>query len=439
MNTLLLKPSDVLFFRDGRPMSGSLSGHGAAWPLPTVTNAALHAALHRAKNLEVSHSHRRGRSGDYSDTRDRKFGCLKTVGPFPVCTASEASTWFFPRPLDAGVPDSPSATFLPLLENFESESSSLPKPLLYPVANTQAPTKTPIKPWWSEGAWCEYLGTQASDPDAARHFFKLDSDFSAAEQSIGIGIDPDTGSQDGEHFYSAQYLRLREDWRLGILADAIDKEYRTADGNPDLIHGIFPNSGKETLIIVGGQQRICSVVRTAPERLPLPLGKTSGFTQHDGKFLVKWALLSPAVYPTINNHSGGWLLSWVDMQGEVQLLDGPGKNFARRHRITEGKRIPATLVAAMVGKPVPVTGYALDNGLDDRLPGPKPTHLAVPAGSVYYFACASAEAAEKLAAALNWHGDTSGTAIRNRRSTLFGEKGFGLGVCSTWNFFQQSV
>ena len=42
-------------------------------------------------------------------------------------------------------------------------------------------------------------------------------------------------------------------------------------------------------------------------------------------------------------------------------------------------------------------------------------------------------AAIALAAALNWHGgDTAGTTIRNRRSTLLGEKGFGLGVCGTW-------
>jgi len=38
MNCILLEPTDVLFFRDGRPMAGSLAGHGAAWPLPNVVN-----------------------------------------------------------------------------------------------------------------------------------------------------------------------------------------------------------------------------------------------------------------------------------------------------------------------------------------------------------------------------------------------------------------
>ena len=88
----------------------------------------------------------------------------------------------------------------------------------------------------------------------------------------------------------------------------------------------------------------------------------------------------------------------------------------------------------MTGKSVPVTGYALDNGLEDRKSGPKPTHLAVPAGSVYYFECPTSEDAEKLASTLNWHGSSKGAEIQNRRSTHMGEKGFGLGVCGTWKY-----
>ena len=116
------------------------------------------------------------------------------------------------------------------------------------------------------------------------------------------------------------------------------------------------------------------------------------------------------------------------------LLDGPGKNFAERHKVAAGKSIAARLVAAVTGKPVPVTGYALPNTADpDRTEGgSKSAHLAVPAGSVYYFEAETSDAAQALAAALNWHGAGDTTTIRNRRSTLFGEKGFGLGVCGNW-------
>ena len=48
---------------------------------------------------------------------------------------------------------------------------------------------------------------------------------------------------------------------------------------------------------------------------------------------------------------------------------------------------------------------------------------------------AGVDEAGKLATALNWHGATEGKEIKNRRSTLLGEKGYGLGVCGTWRFY----
>jgi len=448
MNTLLLLPNDTLFFRDGRPMSGSLSGHGAAWPLPSVTNAALHAALHRAK-MEGVHGHDqiRLKSGNREAIRkdDRKFGSLLTAGPFPV---SPDGTWFFPRALDAGTKGSNKITLQPL-SPFEKSKSSLPAPLHFPVGNIGKPSKQIPHAWWSQDAWEAYLsGTEllrtAANDNPDPHF-NDDEHFSDAEHNIGIGIDDETDTQDGDRFFSSHSLRLREQWKLGLLASAHDKINGNREDTRDLIEHLFDN---EQHVIIGGQQRACSVIRKAAP-LCLPIGKSKDF-EHGGKFLVKWILLSPAVFPEIREgssrdgtpipyHPGGWLPNWINLHGKVQLLDGPGKNYARRHHLPEGKRIDAALVAAITGKPVPVTGYALDSGLEDRKPGPKPTHLAVPAGSVYYFECADEAEACKLAAALNWHGETpeisnlKSQIIKNRRSTLMGEKGFGLGVCSTFH------
>jgi CRISPR type III-B/RAMP module-associated protein Cmr3 len=306
--------------------------------------------------------------------------------------------------------------------------SSLPAPLAYAVGSTLPPTKDRPESWWSQAAWQRYLGGGTADSAAD---FANDSDFSDPEHAIGIGIDSGTGTQNGEQFYSAHSLRLREGWRLGTLAEAQDKVNGNADDRRDLIAALFPNNGSEAAVIVGGQQRICSVQRQNPVELPLPRSATISGTR------VKWVLLTPAVFPRINDHPGAWLPSWVDMTGAVQLLDGPGKNYAKRHpKVPVGRPILAQLVASIIGKPAPVTGYALPNAADpDRSQGgAKATHLAVPAGAVYYFECADEPAALALAAALNWHGTTPGTQIRNRRSTLMGEKGFGLGVCGTWDF-----
>lgn len=428
-------------------MSGSLSGHGSAWPLPTVTNAAIHAALHRADLTEIHH-HRRGRSGTYTVERDRKFGSLVTTGPFPVCD----DQWLFPRPLDAGETDSAKVTFHPLKQ--ELSPSSLPTPLKYPVANTKRPSKKTPKPWWSESAWEGYLGRSAPSPS----FFE-DLDFSHRESSFGIGTDPETGTQDGERFYSAHYLRLKPDCHLGLLATALEKDSTTeGQDKTDLIHRLFPDSGGETPIITGGQQRICSVRRSSSTPLPLPRGKEGSYFTDSGKCLVKWITLTPAIYPKIEEgmskrgtirkgHSGGWLPTWICPETGQVLLQAISSKERRRRRALNyaGKGyqstpdIGATLVAALTGKSVPVSGYALDNGLTDRKPGPKPTLLAVPAGSVYYFECDSPEDACKLVDALSWHKSDQPSFIHNRRSTLYGEKGFGLGICDSWTFHNGDI
>ncbi len=466
MNQILLHPSDILFFRDGRPMDGSLSGYGAAWPLPTVTDAALHAALHRSEILgQESHRHdqRQRRTRVRADVR--LFGSLTHAGPFPV---SPEGTWYFPRPLDL-LSNSLSPSLQPYEKNAINSGfvSNLTSPAVYPVANCLPPRKSrPVPQWLALSTYEAYL--HASDKTTELQGIN-DEDFSDTEYAVGIKIDPETGvTGQGaalSQIYSAQYLRLRDlgqevGWRLGILAET--REKTTSPGvRKDLIPSLFPTGAQRHGIIVGGQQRVCTATCTTVQRLPLPLGRKDDFQKlSNGRYAVKWVLLTPAIFPKIGAaqtqngaevpmHNGGWLPNWIaqsprDYEGEsippgqVMLLDGPGREKARRQHKDPGTRIKARLVAAIIPKPVAVTGWALPNQADpDRtLGGAKPTLLAVPAGAVYYFEADSPEAACKLAAALNWHGKTPGNEIRNRRSTLMGEKGFGLGVCGTWNFYQ---
>jgi hypothetical protein len=178
---------------------------------------------------------------------------------------------------------------------------------------------------------------------------------------------------------------------------------------------------------------------------------------------VKWILLSPAIWPEIpggqskrgtktNSHTGGWLPNWVcPNSGQVLLRTvSPEERRRRRslHYNGEGYtsehggalEIAAKLVGALVPKPIVVTGWALPNGNYGIKGGAKSTHFAVPAGAVYYFEADSADHAEALAASLNWHGtEAHPTGIKNRRSTLMGEKGFGLGVCGSWDFYGTSA
>ena len=453
MNTILLQPTDVLFFRDGRPMTGSLSGHGAAWPMPNVINAAFHAALHRSGFGDEAHSHRRGACGVYGEDarRDRKFGSLVTAGPFPV---RDAGAWFFPRPQD--LQDATLQSGLLPTDSFKSDQSSLSNPLRYAVASRLPPTKNSgAKTWLSRLAFEDYLSAASSavlDRALADHMID-DSEIFDREHAIGIGIDPETGRQDGASFYSAHYLRLRDAWQLGVCASAEDKEFKHEHHGNDLIAALL--NGGEHQIVVGGQQRVCSAKSVTGTAVPMPRGRTDGFNERNTKFLVKWILLSPAVWPgiaedtarKINAHPGGWLPNWINHHnGDVLLKAGDSIRLgnesreAWRRRTRQQGNIAAKLVSAIVSKPLVVTGWSLpdEGGANDseRSGGAQSAHLAVPAGAVYYFEADSAEEARKLAAALNWHGnDAEATTIRNRRSALLGEKGFGLGVCGTWDFF----
>jgi hypothetical protein len=330
------------------------------------------------------------------------------------------------------------------------------------VANRLPPSKDHrAKAWLSTAAYAAYLTNDPSDrSDQSDPSDSLDdSAFCDPEATVGIAIDPATGTTGhGEaagKIYSARYLRLREGWRLGVFAKTGEKN--GGESREDLIPQLL---NRPCQLLVGGQQRLCTATRIQLASLPLPRGKTSGFTEHNRKHLVKWILLSPAIWPEIEaneekgipHHPGGWLPNWVrESDGQVMLRSGQRQRRSYNGKHTRGyaegsQEIVAKLVAAVVPKPIPVTGWALANDADRPEGGAKSTHLAVPAGAVYYF---EADSAEQLAAALNWHGPLANpsdpsdpsnyTTIHNRRSTLLGEKGFGLGVCGTWQFYRADL
>jgi CRISPR-associated protein Cmr3 len=478
MNAYTLEPEDLLFFRDGRP-TATAGGHGARWPEPSGIFDALHAALHRAfpEPQPWEHSHRFGRSSDRDMTlnRTQRFGSLVTAGLFPVASDGR---WLFPAPADTVFttetsdsnssqpekdPTRADATSADARTDSDDNSTWLLRPipvrgknnlpasfLKFAAGNFAPPTKETGAPWWSAAAWQAYL--EGNRPEPAELF--VNDDLFGGEWTTGIGIDPESQTQDGRRIYSAEYLRLRPDVRCGFLASLRMKRNGGEDRTECIAH-LF----KETrTIMVGGQQRQCRVepVDRAVESL-LPMGKSRDF-EDDGAFRVKWVLLSPAIWPRLESeaahqpHPGGWLPSWIcPRSGKVLLRHRSGKvrrvwdeNRKRTVRQAENETdIDACLVGACVPKPVPVTGWTERLHLlkeenhwtsDDtgKAHGPRPTYLAVPAGAVYYFEAKSGSDAERLAEALNWHGTTAKTEIRNRRSALLGEKGFGLGVCASW-------
>ncbi len=425
--------------RDARPMEGALAGHTLTWPMPDLISHALRAALHRSGISCHSHEyHPRGQKRSYSgsDNRIARYGSLLQAGPFPVRTDDSGEEWYFPCPLDVELGVA-APTSLPLPEQV-AEQSTLPAPLKYCVASLCAPSKENRAPvWLSAAAWQKYAQASACNIEKPQKALLAagqginHADIADTEHHYGIARHDATSTIVNGSFYSYTGLRLKPGWHIGSWVTASEKT--PEGGRRDVLQELLQENNR---IVVGGQQRICTAELSPAGELPLP-PMPHLEADADGKVRVKWVLLTPAIWSRHGEHPGGWLPSWIHATtGDVLLQGGdrsrrPGerRDVWRARLQAQSTSIAARLVAAVVGKPIAITGYATAGRVDAET-GPKITHSAAPAGSVYYFECETTTAAEALCRALH----CTATPTLNRRSELLGEQGFGLGLCTGWHF-----
>jgi CRISPR type III-B/RAMP module-associated protein Cmr3 len=393
MQTFDFIPADTLFCRDQRPLAaGSSFGHGANWPLPTVLHSAIRTALLRANGGLPPRNGQDGRphKGQPKKVASTKYQWLNLRGPFPV---DKAGTMYFPIPRDLVPTGDGKVDYLKIIPN--RGGNNLPAPLTHLAASFAAPSKEPLADWVSLEFYNRYLAGR-EHLDAPQR-----PDLWDTEHRIGVAIDPDTHTAKEGQLYAAEHLRLRGDVKLRFAVSG-PPPYKPA--NPD-----EPLNLTDQILQLGGEQRF-GKVEPATGNLQLPDIKVAGP-------LIKWVLLTPAIF------IHGWRPGWIGDDGSVKLKIITGNRADRRrpgyddpkYKPDESKDLPiaAKLVAACVGKPQVIGGW------DDA---PKPTHLAVPSGSVYYFQADNETEAGKLARALQ----------ARCKSDFFGEKGLGLGVCGTW-------
>jgi CRISPR type III-B/RAMP module-associated protein Cmr3 len=422
-----LVPQDVLFLRDARPMEASDAGCGANWPRPDqLWNALIHQ-MHRLwperQTWEgEAHRKRQEEQGGNRHSSDR-FGALQTVGPFPLYK----NMVFFPCPLDlSGGEDAP----LQPMQLVPGVGTDLPKPLKYAFSNTVLGKQT-LPAWISREEYLQYLKGESFQVEKIPLY--------DVERNIGIAIDSETGTAKEGQIYQAEYLRLREGVGLAFLASCEIKP-KGGSGLVDVLEKIsLPSS-----LIIGGQQGISHMLPSAWKLPGVPMPALD-----EKPLLLRWTLLSPAIFPKIEadasrnltGHPGGWLPSWVDPQTGNVMLPKPTQDSQRRpgesreawreRRRNQGN-IEAKLIAARTGKPLFFSGWDLHQKTDQTeqiSQGAKATQAAVPAGSTYVFECQTPAAFKELWQALDAQGSDNRIV---RRSANFGEKGFGIGVCSVF-------
>ena len=418
-HTLELTPRDLLFLRDARPMEASDAGLGANWPRPDQLYHALLAAFHLRWPMrqlwEVEHASR----DKCENNTALRFGALKTVGPFP----RKGDKIFFPRPLDLG------------MKLVKCEGTDLPVPLKYAFLPA-VKGKVSLPQWVPADVIEKYLAGQT--------IFKLeekDSNLYGADRNIGIGIDPDTGTTVEHKIYQAEYLRLKEGVTL-VGEASCEMKIKHANRVLDVYNSEETGDERVEQVVLGGQQGMCSL---EIDKFKFELPKRPS-DQPPTRF-VRWTLLTPAIFQAgkepnpkqgeaLRKQEGpvyGWFPAWcmrTDAQGvhrdeigkvmlarSVKRNDGESRQAWKARQQTAGT-IGAKLVAARIDKPIAFSGWELPTAT--TLGGPKPTMLAVPAGSCYIFECDTTDDAKALVDALEGI----------PRSDILGSNGFGVGACS---------
>ena len=423
IHTFKLTPRDVLFLRDAHPMEASDVGLGANWPRPDQLYHALLAAFRlrwpKPQEWEGGELALRNESTDAS----LRFGALKTRGPFP----KKGDKVFFPTPLDLG------------MTLVKCEGTDLPTPLEY-AFSANFPDKVSLPQWVSCTTIENYLAGQAEFSFTGKDSEK-DSELFDSDRHIGIGMNPDTGTTKDGAFYQAEYLRLKEDVTL-VGETSCEIMLKGQNRSLDAYDPENTNGERVEQVVLGGQQGLCSLEIDSfkfsfPRRPP---------DQATTRF-VRWTLLTPAIFQAGKEQKPkegephrkqegpvyGWLPAWCmrtdenrvyrDDIGKVMLArpirrnDGESRQAWKLRQRTAGT-IGAKLIAARVDKPIAFSGWELPT--DNTQGGPKPTMLAVPAGSCYVFRCDSLDDAKDLVKALDYV----------PRSDLLGSNGFGIGACS---------
>ena len=424
MKPFLLEPLDILFFRDGRPMAaGQGTGHGCRLPLPSTLHEALRTSLLSTTDFAPGQGGRgtRDKRSDRDFEGNTAFQSLRTRGPFlhgfrqhqpgesdeaweKVPAIHKEPNLRLPLPAEVVVTDEKRLATLQLL----ADSAAAPFTCL-PVSPVAASKDKP-EGFWTPKQFATYLVGDGTDfrPLHRENLFE-------SEPRIGVEIEDATQASKGGQLYAGSYLRPREQTRFWFEAEITDtrrEEELAAFEQLDFI-------------LLGGDRRLARVWNhTAAPTLEI---QRPDFQQR-GLTHLKWTLLSPAIF------SGGWRPNWVaDERDErgfklwlkqgwrekgVREATAAYRDFIRALPRLDGVR----LTAICHGKPQAVTGWDLQREQ------PKPTQLAVPAGSVFYFDCDTPATTEALAVQLH---------LRTR-SDAFGEKGFGLGVCGVWQPFRTS-
>jgi CRISPR-associated protein Cmr3 len=398
---ILIEPSDVLLFRDGRPFSAG-EGHRARSIFPPTPNTMQ--GVIRSKVL----SDRCGRYETYKngcngcekqsnctipDEIGRpaqngrgSYGNLKIRGAIIAKYEKTKVTPYFPVPADVVEVkekseqrdhSKPRLRFLQPLSQKLYGDNDLSDDLQAKLLPLWTQEKTPVEGvqgYWEQKDLQNYL---LQNYPSVTQYTKADKLF-LRESRYGIDVDNARQTVKEGQLYQTEFIRCEKN--IGL--------YTEVDGVSDL---------GGNLIAIGGENRAaqCHHLKKKidweqfTQEIDKQLQKSDGF---------KIYFATPTIFDV------GWLPNWLSKNDLSGAYHG----------------IQVQLVAASIPR------YQTIGGWDVAYNRPKPTNRAIPAGSVYYFT--SDVKPSEIVKAFHWQN------IADESSDA--QIGFGLALVGAWNYLK---
>lgn len=414
---IVMKPLDVLFFRDALPFGAGEAHRGRTLfpPLPTTVQGAIRTAALSAAlaNLGLTfQEYNTGKADDPSKQESlnrlreklgdgQDYGHLQLRGPFLLAGMEPGipPTLWFPCPLDVLMERKTHVLHLlqPSRDAFLNAQWNAPAAPL--GANFPTPLMTigeqPEEPkfrYLDVNRLIEYLTGDIRSP-VSEEAEKAALDF--IEHRFGIQLDRERRTVTPGMFYTVEMVRLKP-------------------GDAFLLEVACPHFPPRGFLRLGGEGR--AVHYETVDRLeafsPAFHSLLEGETRRQllnkvrAERRFKLYLLTPALF------RNGWLPDFVD-PNSLEL--SPETCPALRN-------ITCRLVSAAVGKPIHIGGWNMATN------APRPMFKAVPPGSVYFFEITEGNAVEALFDAFHFQPLVSRLPGGEELAKL----GFGLSFVGGW-------